>query len=188
MFHDLTRIFNMKELSVIAGRFIENVQYSENLKYLNLEKLLLIHKLVCSDLFLYDGTLLHPTTLLSHKYLESRDQLLKIIVRQLQVHMHGVTEELQQCTRILSVILDSLQSKLKLDSAPAVYELLPLLPQLIHALNAPNGNTTSRQELIICLLTIVHLTPTNSFQQFIDATDDKQVTPVTLIIYHLTDT
>jgi hypothetical protein len=55
MFQDLGQIFDIKELSGIAARFIESVQYGENLKLMNMEKLLLIHKLVCSDYFLNPG-------------------------------------------------------------------------------------------------------------------------------------
>jgi hypothetical protein len=51
----LAQIFDIKELSEIAKKFIGSAQYGESLKYINTEKLFLLQKLVTGDLFMQDG-------------------------------------------------------------------------------------------------------------------------------------
>ena len=56
MLQDLGQIFNRKELSEIAKKFIQSAQYGESLKHINTEKLFLLQKFVSGDLFMQDGS------------------------------------------------------------------------------------------------------------------------------------
>lgn len=55
MFQDLGQIFEIQELSDIAKKFLQSIQYTEGTKLRNKEKLNLLQKMVSSDLFVQKG-------------------------------------------------------------------------------------------------------------------------------------
>ncbi len=176
MFQDLGLIFDIKELSGIASRFIESVQYGENLKLMNMEKLQLIHKLVCSELFLQQGI---RCVCGEHSLvLDARSVLMPTILQQIRKHITSSTQdEVVQSTKILSVILDLIQTKLQ-SQQETMKELLVLIPELITAIHGLRisaiPGSDARLDVIACLLSLFHLLKPDHFVNYIaDMKDDS---------------
>eukprot|EP01114_Cavostelium_apophysatum_P014920 TRINITY_DN3977_c0_g1_i2.p1 TRINITY_DN3977_c0_g1~~TRINITY_DN3977_c0_g1_i2.p1 ORF type:complete len:1173 (+),score=379.10 TRINITY_DN3977_c0_g1_i2:1536-5054(+) len=153
MFQDLGQIFDIRELSDIACKFIESVQYSDSLKLLNLEKLSLIQKLISAELFLNE---------------DSRRLLLPIITKQMRQHIVSPShDEIAQCSVILSEIVDSMQ-RMPIPG-PTLAELLSLMPELTAAVLQLKTMDEARSNFIVSLLGIFYFMEPQTFAQYVES-------------------
>ncbi|GAM25576.1 hypothetical protein SAMD00019534_087510 [Acytostelium subglobosum LB1] len=158
MFIDLGQLFTVEERCEIAKRFIDSVRFDESLRLLNMEKMNVIHSLAEGDLFLQPA---------------SRTLLLGTVKKHLKMHMSSSSltlDDVMKQAEIISVLIDTIQSKLKDPSR--IWELVDLLPAIVRSIQSYNTNDISRLDMVHNLYSILHLMDSTHFDGFIIANPD----------------
>ncbi|KYQ89326.1 SH3 domain-containing protein [Tieghemostelium lacteum] len=153
MFNDLGQLFSLEERSRIAINFVDSVIFEEGLKILNMEKMNVILNLTQGDLFL------HPT---------SRVLLMPMVKKHLKQHMmssNNSIEDTKKHAEIISVIIESIQSKLKDQSQ--IWDVVDLLPEIMKSIQSSPSWEFFKLDMIHNLYSIVYLMEPEHFDKYI---------------------
>ena len=149
-FDNLQSIFQRKDLSAIACKFVDAVHYDEKKKQRNVEKLHVIYTLVHGDIY-QDGP--------------SRVILMPTIFKQLQLHLMSENgEEQRMCTSILSTMLDRIETMVQ-DKDGTVWDVLGILPAIVNA-TISASQPDVQADMAVCMLSVLYLASRNDLATY----------------------
>eukprot|EP01104_Vermistella_antarctica_P007977 TRINITY_DN1983_c0_g1_i1.p1 TRINITY_DN1983_c0_g1~~TRINITY_DN1983_c0_g1_i1.p1 ORF type:complete len:1550 (-),score=477.61 TRINITY_DN1983_c0_g1_i1:103-4533(-) len=174
-FVELQRVFDTRELSAIACKFVDSVQFSEKKTVMNVAKLRVVMQLVSGPLYMDN---------------RARKIMMPTVLKQMKLHMTSVhNEELKQCTAILMEILDATQ--LKLDKAAqneSLADMVGLVPEIVHTIThfERQAEWGPRLDVVVSLLAIFYLMTGQHFVQFVKTYEnDREKRDMLLSVFDL---